>query len=1489
MANEVIFEIRATAKGVKVVKKQTDDLTKSTDKADRSTKKLAKTRDSYNRREKGAAGISSNSTKNFSKMQQSIDGGGGSGGLVRAYALLAANVFALSAAFGILSRSAQITTLTESMTELEIKSGKSIRQVARDLQEASGFGLDFAESLRSTSLAMSAGFDTSTITKLGEAARNAAVSLGRPMGDALDRIFRGVIKVEPELLDEIGLFVRVNEAAARYASQLGLAAGDLTEFQKRQAFATESLRQATEKFSDFGDIETDPYSKLAASFADMAQTLLATVGPAISFVVNLLAENKVLLGTVFAGIAFALLRLVVPAMSSFTVSLQANATAAKVAAADHMDAMDARVGQTQHVILANKEANLQEAKNAMDAKKNTASYQGRGKALQEANAQLDAAATKEARITALQNKKEVLNKSIRSGTKVQIKAEQAAIDEEIKDLRKIKAIEQEIQGIRNQPTLSVKPGQKADLMRIKLMRSEIRATGLAAVAASAETQGFAFAFRNLGGTIAAASVSAAAGGVSFGFLQKSMLAAAGAAVILQTAMSRLMLLIAPVLVAISLLAPLVSFVAKKFGFFSEEAKALKESTGKAAEVMEVFDQTMAKASKRMEGLNFTMAREGALAMSNEVSSSAAALTEMADSALALAVHWNEGAVFENIDGIMKNSITGAKAYTDEQMATMSQFVDGLVSEANRGVVSMQIQNLITDGKANGLAVSEIIRQINDIAPEILKAQNTLNSAVEGSKDTMSAFRDQFIIKTDVDPVVASFRQMDSALADLSLSAFDINNTFDEILNKDDVTGLFTSPVAAIMSKEHLNALEKIDTQLDKNGAKRRKVLKEVKQFYLEQQGVLIMNKVEMGLITKQEKMFSRTIKETNAGFLLGVNLLKRKADLELEIQKINSDNAAGQLKLTTERIAELSIMESIDEVMSQTDTKLLNRSQLMAAINEHLKTQGLMEQIALNKNLEGFKIDQQRANLQLKSIAIAEKLNKANATLANNRLKLESFGKTGRTSLSGGDVITALRNEENARTKTAKLKEDTEIAIARIKFQILEEEYILLDAQKAAEQDALARKLTEQHPPEAQIQRMEDFEAIKKERTLISGEITRMATESETVVSTITKTFEIAGDAYVSKLLGALGKIKGDSVGEDSQSLNMGRGLIAGAKVDPAMNTEEGRAAIAAAEINLVEESMLKMASNIEETLGEDGALLSALATAGANFVDLGQNAAAAFEKAEGGMGKVAAVSAGAAAAIGSVMAIQAAAAKQAVGEIDKMIEAEKKRDGKSKGSVAKIAAMEKRKDDIKRKSFNTNKKLMLAQAIMATAASVSSALVGPPGLPWSAIMATMAAGLGMAQVKIIKGMTYNGGASSAAAAPTNISVGKRDNKVDVAKSATAGESSYLRGGQGMGATANNFRPSAASGMKSYASGGEILVGERGPEVIAPLGPMSITPNSKIGGGSSNVNFTINAVDAQGVQDVLQRQRGNIIGMIREAANEHGEEFMESVDTGVYS
>jgi len=259
---------------------------------------------------------------------------------------------------------------------------------------------------------------------------------------------------------------------------------------------------------------------------------------------------------------------------------------------------------------------------------------------------------------------------------------------------------------------------------------------------------------------------------------------------------------------------------------------------------------------------------------------------------------------------------------------------------------------------------------------------------------------------------------------------------------------------------------------------------------------------------------------------------------------------------------------------------------------------------------------------------------------------------------------------------------------------------------------------------------------------------------------------------------------------------------------------------------------------------------------------------------------------------IGQIGAIQQASSKAKIAAIDKEIEAEKKRDGKSKDSLSKIAAMEKKKDALARKAFEDNKKMMIAGAIASTAAGVVGAL-GSKGAggwgPWNIAMAAMVAAMGLKQVSIIRAQQYSGGSEGGSSTPQSISVGKRDNKVDVSKGVTAGELSYLRGNKGIGTNANNFTPTGgAAGLKSY-SQGSFMVGEQGAEVVTTNAPTTITPNDRIGGQNLNANITINAVDAAGVAEVLEGQKGNIINMLQQAAHEHGEEFIEAVNPASYS
>ena len=151
----------------------------------------------------------------------------------------------------------------------------------------------------------------------------------------------------------------------------------------------------------------------------------------------------------------------------------------------------------------------------------------------------------------------------------------------------------------------------------------------------------------------------------------------------------------------------------------------------------------------------------------------------------------------------------------------------------------------------------------------------------------------------------------------------------------------------------------------------------------------------------------------------------------------------------------------------------------------------------------------------------------------------------------------------------------------------------------------------------------------------------------------------------------------------------------------------------------------------------------------------------------------------------------------------------------------------------------------------------------------------------------MIQATSFSGG-GSVGGGPSAISVGSRSNTVDLAKGENAGgEQAYMRGASGTGTGMDNFTP-AFTGYKNRAAGGNtgFIVGEQGPEIFVPEAPGSIVPAGETGGlgNTTNVSFSINAVDAAGVEDLLMTQRGNIIGMIREAANEHGELFLENVE-----
>ena len=102
----------------------------------------------------------------------------------------------------------------------------------------------------------------------------------------------------------------------------------------------------------------------------------------------------------------------------------------------------------------------------------------------------------------------------------------------------------------------------------------------------------------------------------------------------------------------------------------------------------------------------------------------------------------------------------------------------------------------------------------------------------------------------------------------------------------------------------------------------------------------------------------------------------------------------------------------------------------------------------------------------------------------------------------------------------------------------------------------------------------------------------------------------------------------------------------------------------------------------------------------------------------------------------------------------------QKKRDGKSAESVARLAQLEKKKEQAKRKAFEQDKKMKMAQTVINTATAIVATLAQDGW--WAMPLAIMIGAIGAAQLAMIASTTYDGGGSGAGAGmPSNVAVGE--------------------------------------------------------------------------------------------------------------------------------
>jgi hypothetical protein len=288
MAKKVKIDVEVKGKGTKKI---AIDAKKAGAALDKTSKSAA----SADRNIKGVAAASSGSSKNFSKMAQGM-----TGGIVPAYAVLAANIFAIGAA-----------NLQDSQVQFAQTTGTALGFMTDRLKEASGGMLDFKAAGQATAIGLAQGFSSSQMEKLTEGARKVSIALGRDFEDSFDRLVRGASKAEPELLDELGIVLRLETATKNYAAAIGKQVTALTAAERSQAVLIETQKQLDEKYGEV-DVASNPFTVLGATFKDLVMDITGKVIPVFERLAVFIASNAKIALTFFGLLAFSIVKTMLP-------------------------------------------------------------------------------------------------------------------------------------------------------------------------------------------------------------------------------------------------------------------------------------------------------------------------------------------------------------------------------------------------------------------------------------------------------------------------------------------------------------------------------------------------------------------------------------------------------------------------------------------------------------------------------------------------------------------------------------------------------------------------------------------------------------------------------------------------------------------------------------------------------------------------------------------------------------------------------------------------------------------------------------------------------------------------------------------------------------------------------------------------------------------------------------------------------------------------
>lgn len=1536
-------------------------------KAAASTNEATGAAENYNKAQKGVAGSTSNSTKAFSKMTGAI----GSGGLVGAYAGLAANVFALTAAFGILSRASALEQLEKGLIAVGNAGGQNLPYLSKQVKELTGNAVALEQAMRATAVATSAGFSSVQLLELTKVAKGASIALGRDMGDALDRLVRGTAKLEPEILDELGIMVRLDEASQNYAKTLGKQANELSRWEKQQAFLNATIEQGQKKFEVILKyVDPDPYQQLAAAFQDLTKQATNLVNFGLKPIVQFLSDFP---SALFGGLllfASSIKNAILPTLNMWA-SRQRDVAAEAAAAA--------------------------KASSKIISKEYTSAAQTVSKAWVIVPKSLQSLGPAAAAGTLTLKEQEFAIKQLTASEKLRAVALTRYVGTQLADKQAeynatVKLREEIIKLSAAEKTRSV-AGPQEKMLNVKSASASIQSDIYDKIDQSGVFKGFKAAAEGTSAQFALIEK----GTPTLDKAKQGFNAVTKSVGLFGRALLNAIPVIGQVLFFGSLLLPLFGDLFKKSKVI-ETANEVTESFSSFGLATQQLSDYLSEARTEEEAFQATLkVRVGII---DQIVSGIKRIADAQNEAKQLEIQekFNEAVKAENrlrkAGGAPRATPGLIKQAADAQEEYQQALRDSTILES--AGISVTIKAAIEQLKLNKntTAYTYELEKLKELEQELINSKMTkleldkrLASITDPSQSLQASINATAELSQKYDELAIKSKALQSGESgELYDTIKGIPLELETAATAMDTMGETTERNVALTKKltdqaaylniflgkglitvtDYVQTWKDIVAQVAKNnviiaeGAKNTKNLNDEAKSYGEISSAnAAMKEMELdtlkSALEEEKKVLNARIQ--NAGIALqgDATAIENSNEIkELRAELLGIDNkilgtSENYLKVQQESIKhaqrmigyEAKSIEAAGKILELSNAKLLNDGK-MAALRANASFEADAELKILKEQKESTiaqiekkgKAEAARVALEFDLLDLQFKLEESKirrlfkegkltkdeetaalAPIAEVRTKI-GVAATGATAATGlrGDQEAAVAAETAAQVAAVsnkitelEIQNDLDVRTAKVTtIKAIAKAQEEAGLRSAARASTLRASLLEEANLRADIDKLSDGTAKTKKQTELQALLNTRIQEERAYRSEIFSKVDAASGGYAGAISQAITQIqvaKAALIAAQAAAGQPNAPETAQADVNAAKK-DEMLATFAAVDL-----AAMKTAEAFR-AFGPEGELMATVLEGASS---IGNTLVASFEIAANASNSTAdRISAGLAiaqAGVSALSSIMAANSKAKIAGVDAEIAAEQKRDGKSAESIARIQGLEKKKEALKRKAFESNKKMQMAQVVISTASAVASATAAAAGAAAAAgplapavfagtlgMMNGIIIGLGAAQLAMIAGTSYQGGGSiggAGAGAPSSAAVGNRQNTVDLAKARSpSGELAYARGAQGVGTGMTNYTPSAFTGMKYRATGGNtsFMVGEQGPEIFTPERPGRITPADETGnmGGTTNVTFTINAIDSQGIEDVLNSQRGNLVGIIREAANAHGESFLENVNVESY-